>query len=120
MATKRFSGSAGDSASPTFKWIAWILIVAAASYFFAYAETFFYIQPAVAATVYYINKDVMLRIGTYCYMLYFLVSFPNVYRLDEPPGEKWSLQRCVIEAGFVSMVTLLLIDLFAWVYGPIV
>jgi hypothetical protein len=109
-----------DNASPALKWIAWILIVAAASYFFAYAETFFYIQPAVAATVYYINKDVMLRIGTYCYMLYFLVSFPNVYRLDEPPGEKWSLQRCVIEAGFVSMVTLLLIDLFAWINGPIV
>jgi hypothetical protein len=30
------------------------------------------------------------------------------------------LSRCVIEAGFVSMVSLLLIDLFAWVYGPIV
>ena len=62
----------------------------------------------------------MLRIGSFCYMLYFIVSFPNVYRLDEPPGEKWTLSRCVIEAGFVSMVTLLLIDLFAWVYGPIV
>jgi len=26
----------------------------------------------------------------------------------------------VIEAGFVSMLSLFLIDLFAWVYGPIV
>jgi cycloeucalenol cycloisomerase len=62
----------------------------------------------------------MLAIGTYCYMLYFIVSFPNVYRLDEPPGEKWSLSRCAIEASFVSMLTLLLIDLYAWVVGPIV
>ena len=31
----------------------------------------------------------------------------NVFRLDEPPGPKWNLSRCAIEAGFVSMVTLL-------------
>jgi cycloeucalenol cycloisomerase len=108
------------SFSPAMKWVSWVVIVAAASYFFAYAETFFYIQPAVANTVYYLDKARMLAIGTYCYMLYFIVSFPNVYRLDEPPGEKWSLSRCAIEASFVSMLTLLLIDLYAWVVGPIV
>jgi cycloeucalenol cycloisomerase len=106
--------------SAGFRWVSWIVIVAVTSWFFAYAETFFYIQPAVAHTVYYMDKARMLQIGTWCYALYFIVSFPNVYRLDEPPGEKWTLSRSVIEAGFVSMVTLLLIDLFAWVVGPIV
>jgi cycloeucalenol cycloisomerase len=108
------------SFGPALKWGSWVVIVAAASYFFAYAETFFYIQPAVKSTVYYLDKQRMLAIGSFCYMLYFIVSFPNVYRLDEPPGPKWTLSRCAIEAGFVSMLTLLFIDLFAWVYGPIV
>ncbi len=102
------------------RWGSWIAIVAAASFFFAFMETYLYIQPDVANTVYYLDKARMLRIGSFCYMLYFIVSFPNVYRLDEPPGEKWKLSRCAIEAGFVSMLSLLLIDLFAWVYGPIV
>ena len=105
---------------PALKWATWVVIVAATSFFFAYAETFFYIQPAVANTVYYIDKARMLAIGSFCYMLYFIVSFPNVYRLDEPPAPKWSLSRCAVEAGFVSIVTLFLIDLFAWIYGPIV
>jgi len=106
--------------SPMVRWAGWIAIVAATAFFFAYAETFFYIQPAVASTVYYIDKARMLAIGSFCYMLYFIVSFPDVYRLDEPPGPKWNLMRCVVEAGFVSMVSLFLIDLFAWIYGPIV
>jgi cycloeucalenol cycloisomerase len=106
--------------SSSLKLLGWVLIVAATSYFFAFAETFFYIQPDAAANVWYIDKARMLAIGTFCYMLYFIISFPNVYRLDEPPGPKWTLSRCAIEASFVSMITLLLIDLFAWVYGPIV
>jgi cycloeucalenol cycloisomerase len=108
------------SASPAVRAVAWIMIVAATAWFFAYAETFFYIQPDAASSVWYIDKDRMLAIGSLCYALYFIVSFPNVYRLDEPPGEKWNLSRCVVEAGFVSMASLFLIDLFAWVYGPIV
>jgi cycloeucalenol cycloisomerase len=62
----------------------------------------------------------MLRIGSFSYKLYFIISFPNVFRLDEPQGEKWKLSRTVIEASFVSMISLFLIDLFAWIYGPIV
>jgi cycloeucalenol cycloisomerase len=105
---------------PAVGWASWVVIVAATALFFAWAETFFYIQPDAAANVWYIDKARMLAIGSFCYALYFIVSFPDVYRLDEPPGPKWNLMRCAVEAGFVSMVTLFLIDLFAWVYGPIV
>jgi cycloeucalenol cycloisomerase len=62
----------------------------------------------------------MLSIGSVCYMLYFLVSFPNIYRMDEEPqGERWSVSRSFMEASAVSMIVLFLLDLFAWVYGPI-
>lgn len=109
-----------ESVLPSFKWPSWVIIVAVTAFFFAFMETFLYIQPDAAANVWYIDKATMLRIGSFCYALYFIVSFPNIYRLDEPPSEKWSLSRCTIEAGFVSMMTLFLIDLFAWVNGPIV
>ncbi len=102
------------------RWASWAVIVAVTAYFFAYAETLLYIQPDVASNVWYIDKARMLAIGSICYALYFIVSFPDVYRLDEPPGPKWNLPRCIIEAGFVSMATLVLIDFFAWIYGPIV
>lgn len=100
--------------------VSWIVIVAATAFFFAFAETYLYIQPEIAKNVWYLDKARMLQIGSICYMLYFIVSFPNIYRLDEPPGERWSLSRCVTEAGFTSILTLFLIDLFAWIYGPIV
>jgi cycloeucalenol cycloisomerase len=40
--------------------------------------------------------------------------------MDEEPGQPaWTLSRCVIEASFVSMLILLLLDGFAWIVGPI-
>jgi cycloeucalenol cycloisomerase len=62
----------------------------------------------------------MLRIGSFFYALYFVVSFPNVYRLDEDPeAPRWSLSRTLIEASFVGMTSLLLIDLWTRWFGPI-
>ena len=63
----------------------------------------------------------MLRWGSLFYSLYFVVSFPTVYRLDEDPeAAPWSLSRTVIEASFVGMTSLLLLDLWARWIGPIV
>lgn len=99
----------------------WVVTVAAAAYFFAWAETYFYITGAASANVWYVDVPRMLRLGSVCYALYFIVSFPNVYRLDEnPDGERWTVSRAVIEASFVSMVVLFLLDSFTWIVGPIV
>jgi cycloeucalenol cycloisomerase len=107
-------------ASPWMRHLLWALTVAVTAFFFAWAETFFYVNEAVKNHVWYVDLERMLGIGSICYMLYFLVSFPNIYRMDEDAtGERWTISRSVIEAGFVSMVTLLLLDAFAWVYGPI-
>jgi len=110
------------NASPFVRGLLWAVTVAAAAYFFAWAETFLYVNNAQAMkNVWYIDMPRMLGIGSACYALYFIVSFPNVYRLDEEAkGERWSWSRCVIEAGFTMMLILFLLDLFTWVVGPIV
>jgi cycloeucalenol cycloisomerase len=109
------------NAAPALRALLWLITVAAASYFFAWAETFLYVNnPQAMKNVWYVDMPRMLSIGSACYALYFIVSFPNVYRLDEAErGERWSLSRCVIEAGFTSMLIMLLLDLFTWVAGPI-
>lgn len=109
------------NASPLLRKLLWALTVAVTAFFFAWAETFFYVTDGIKQHVWYVDMARMLSIGSVCYMLYFLVSFPNVYRMDEDAqGERWSLYRCAMEASAVSMVILFLLDLFAWVYGPIV
>lgn len=108
-------------ASAATRHVLWALTVAVTAYFFAWAETFFYITGDASINVWYVDIPRMLSLGSVCYALYFIVSFPNVYRLDEAEnGERWSISRTVIEASFVSMLTLLLLDLFTWVVGPIV
>jgi hypothetical protein len=98
----------------------WVAIVVVAAVFFAWAETFFYIQNAVSKTVWYVDKSAMLRVGTSLYALYFLVSFPNLFRLDETADQKWTIRRTIVEASFVSMVTLFVIDTWVRIHGPIV
>ena len=60
---------------------AWVAIVVATALFFAWAETFFYITDDAAANVWYVDVPAMLRFGSIFYSMYFLVSFPNIYRL---------------------------------------
>jgi len=116
---RRIRTLTGDAPAPV-RHVLWVVTVAVTAFFFAWAETFFYINSDATANVWYVDKARQLGIGSVCYALYFIVSFPNVYRLDEnAKGERWSLARCVIEASFVSMLVLLLLDLFAWVVGPV-
>jgi len=110
------------ASSPMLRGLLWVITVAAASYFFAWAETYFYVASTDLSknNVWYVDLPRMLSIGSACYALYFIVSFPNVYRLDEEAaGERWSLYRTAMEAAAVSMLVLLLLDLFTWIVGPI-
>ncbi|HET8880699.1 MAG TPA: hypothetical protein VFM56_00860 [Solimonas sp.] len=109
------------NAAPLVRGLLWIVTVAAASYFFAWAETYFYVASSQMsrANVWYVDIPRMLAIGSLCYALYFIVSFPNVYRLDEDAAQPWTVSRAAIEASAVSMIVLLLLDLFTWIVGPI-
>lgn len=100
--------------------IAWVAIVGATALFFAWAETRLYITQAASGNVWYVDLPAMLRWGSAFYALYFVVSFPNVYRLDEEPDEpRWTISRSVVEASFVGITSLLLLDLWARALGPI-
>lgn len=101
--------------------VTWTVIVLTTALFFAWAETRLYMTDDAAANVWYIDLPRMLKWGSTFYAMYFVVSFPNVYRLDENPKEpRWSISRTVIEASFVGIVSLLLLDLWAQFLGPIV
>ena len=108
-------------AAPFVRGLLWLVTVAAAAYFFAWAETYFYVASSEMsrANVWYVDIPRMLSIGSLCYALYFIVSFPNVYRLDEDASRPWTVSRAAIEACAVSMIVLLLLDLFTWIVGPI-
>ncbi len=105
-------GSLAKSAS-------WCAIVVATALFFAWAETYLYITDNTAANVWYVDLERMLKWGSIYYAMYFIVSFPNVFRLDEQQAE-WTVSRTVIEACAVSAISLLLLDLWALLLGPIV
>ncbi len=98
--------------------LAWCLIVAVTAFFWAWAETYMYITDDAAGNVWYENLDQMLTYGSLYYALYFVVSFPIYYRLDEE-GESWSLQRVFIEASAVGLLSMLLIDLASHFMEPL-
>jgi len=107
--------------SPLARRLAWAGIVGATALFFAFAETRLYITDEAEANVWYENLEVMLRWGSLFYAMYFVVSFPSFFRLDENPEEPgWTLSRTVIEASCVAITSLLLLDLWARFVGPIV
>jgi cycloeucalenol cycloisomerase len=90
---------------------AWPLTVLVAAYAFAYAETFAMAGGAIAEQFGYRDLERMLRWGSLYYALYFVVSFPMIYRLDEAPGEDWPLSRVAFEALAAGMLVLFLLDL---------
>jgi cycloeucalenol cycloisomerase len=100
--------------------VAWTAIVGAVALFWAWGETWFYFKLADNdfANVWYEDLERMLKYGSFFYALYFVVSFPNVFRMDEDAqGERWSLRRVFIEASFVGMLSLILIDLATHAIG---
>jgi cycloeucalenol cycloisomerase len=101
--------------------VGWVVIVAAAAWFFGWAEPRFYnTNPEAAAVTWYVDMAAMLSYGALCYSLYFIVSFPAVFRLDEnPEDQRWTVNRTIIEACAVSMISMFLLDLWGWIVGPI-
>jgi cycloeucalenol cycloisomerase len=95
------------------------LVVAAAAWFWAFAEIRLTTAPSLADQFRYEDLSWALRWGALVYACYFIVSFPMVYRLDENPGESWSIERTAIEALAAGMLTFILLDLATkWVGAP--
>ncbi|CAI6004967.1 unnamed protein product [Closterium sp. NIES-64] len=71
---------------------AWVL---ALSYITAFMET-----ATIANFEYYtfVDKAAMYRVGTLFYALYFVVSFPFFFRIDEDPSDSWPLSRVPVDS----------------------
>ena len=87
------------------------LTVAAAAWFWAWAEIRFTTDPSLADQFRYQDMAWALRWGAVFYACYFVVSFPMVYRLDEDPDDRWTLGRTCIDALAASMLVFVLLDL---------
>ncbi|XP_062182579.1 cycloeucalenol cycloisomerase-like [Phragmites australis] len=91
---------------------AWVL---ALSYFIAYLETL-----AIANFPYYefVDRDMMYKVGSLFYAIYFMISFPMFSRIDE--NEKWNLSRVAVDALGAAMLVTIILDLWRIFLGPIV
>ena len=74
---------------------------------------------ATKEQVWYVDLPRQLKYGSIFYALYFIVSFPMVYRMDENLDENWSVSRTCIEALATSMMVICLLDFWTLIIGPI-
>jgi cycloeucalenol cycloisomerase len=93
------------------------LVVALAAWFWAFAEIRMTTAPSLADQFRYEDLAWALRYGALVYACYFIVSFPMVYRLDEPPDDRWTVGRTTIEALAAGMLTFVLLDLVTHAIG---
>lgn len=101
------------------KRLAYALILFALSYAVAFAETWFMASDAISAYFGYADKPRMLAYGSLFYACYFLVSLPLLSRLDEPAGARTPLGRAVQGSLAAGMLVFIILDVLAWVIGPI-
>jgi len=88
----------------------------ALSYFIAFLETL-----AIANFPYYefVDRDIMYKVGSLFYAIYFIVSFPMFSRIDEK-DEKWNLSRVAVDSLGAAMLVTIILDLWRIFLGPIV
>ncbi|GER27256.1 cyclopropyl isomerase [Striga asiatica] len=92
----------------------WILGL---SYFIAYLETV-----AISNFPYYefVDRSSMYKYGSLFYAIYFVISFPMFFRIDEKPGDRWDLPRVAIDALGAAMLVTIILDVWHVFLGPII
>ena len=88
-------------------------------YGWAWLETKSMANPLMASSFYYENMSAMLTYGTIIYALYFVVSFPVFYFLDENAEARWDNVKTVAAALSVSMLVFYLLDVAAHITGSL-
>lgn len=93
-----------------------VLAIAALAYFTAFMETL-----TISGFPYYTfkNKDYMYKVGSVCYGLYFIVTFPMYYRLGESPSQGWDLERVAVDSLAACMLVTLLLDFWRLAIGGV-
>ena len=65
------------------------------------------------------DRDRMYTLGSLFYAIYFFVSFPAFYVMDEFPRHKWSLVRAASDALAAGMLVTILLDFWRLGVGPL-
>ncbi|MES1921447.1 hypothetical protein MHBO_002978 [Bonamia ostreae] len=65
------------------------------------------------------NERKMYTVGTVFYSIYFIVTFPVFYRIDEKVGECWALETVITEALASCMAIFQLLDFWRLFIGKI-
>jgi cycloeucalenol cycloisomerase len=94
---------------------------AAAVFLLAYATAFMETLTIAHFPYYTIaNRDAMYRVGSLFYAIYFFVSFPAFFRMDEAPrGPRHSARRAVADALAAGMLVTCLLDFWRLGLGGI-
>ncbi|OEL24931.1 Cycloeucalenol cycloisomerase, partial [Dichanthelium oligosanthes] len=67
----------------------------------------------------FIDRDIMYKVGSLFYAIYFIVSFPMFSRIDEN-DEKWNLSRVAVDSLGAAMLVTIILDLWRIFLGPVV
>ncbi|KAG7672170.1 hypothetical protein KSW81_005052 [Nannochloris sp. 'desiccata'] len=107
------------TSGPLMQNLAEIFVVFTLSYATAYGETL-----TIAHFPYYSfeNKAAMYKIGSLFYAIYFFVSFPMFYRMDEEASSgktRYGLWRVVVDALAAGMIVTCLLDFWRLGVGGI-
>lgn len=62
----------------------------------------------------------MYTFGSLFYAIYFFVSFPLFFRIDENPTKKWTLGDVALNSLAAGMLVTILLDLWRLGLGPLV
>ena len=93
-----------------FTQILFMPMVLVVGYIWAWLETKAMANPLMETTFYYTNMEAMLAYGSLVYALYFMVSFPVFYFLDENRLKPWDLTQVTTAALSTSMLLFYLLD----------
>ncbi|CAK9193579.1 unnamed protein product [Sphagnum jensenii] len=67
-----------------------------------------------------VDRMAMYKVGSLFYAIYFFVSFPMFFRMDENPKAPWTLSQVSVDALGASMLVTIILDLWRISVGPIV
>eukprot|EP00271_Cylindrocystis_brebissonii_P020078 TRINITY_DN6499_c0_g1_i1.p1 TRINITY_DN6499_c0_g1~~TRINITY_DN6499_c0_g1_i1.p1 ORF type:complete len:297 (-),score=31.71 TRINITY_DN6499_c0_g1_i1:214-1104(-) len=115
---RRLRHALGGISSPFIRVLIQAVWVVALSYFTAFMET-----ATISNFQYYsfVDAGAMYRVGSLFYAIYFFVSFPMFFRMEEKVNEQaWSLWRVAVDALGAGMLVTILLDMWRLAIGPIV
>jgi len=100
------------------RWTAMAAVVFVLSYTTAFMETL-----TIAHYPYYtfVDRSKMYTVGSLFYAIYFFVSFPMFYRMDEDLSKnKWTASDAVLDGLAAAMIVTILLDTWRITFGGIV